>query len=138
MDYSINPGAHVRIGVPSKPDGSLAQSLAEMLVKFPEVREAHLPMCFVEGKMLKPGLVLVLVFDGLVDRTKLVEVIHEEIAPLLPFGAHLDVWPLTSDATLTASVRGTGCRILSRTSSGAALIEQPFSKWRMFQRRLHR
>lgn len=138
MNYNIDRGAHVRIGVPARPDRSLARSLAEALVKFPGIREAHLPMCFVEGKMAIPALVLVLVLEGATDQAKLVGDIHQEIAPLLPYGTHLDVWPLAADAPLTESVRATGCRILIQTASGTPVIEQPFSKWKMLQRRLKR
>ena len=138
MKYSIDRGAHVRIGVPAKPDRFLARSLAEALSGFLEIREAHLPMCFVERQMPRPNLVLVLVCADSVDQAKLVGAVEDIVAPLLPYGTCLDIWPLASDAPLTETVRGTECRILRRAPSGISHIEYPFSVWRMLKRRLKR
>jgi hypothetical protein len=138
MKYNIERGAHVRVGVPAKQDRFLARTLAEALAEIVEIREAHLPMCFVEGGMPSPAQVLVLVCDGPADQRKLVGAVEDKIAPLLPYGARLDIWPLPSDAPLTESVRATECRILTRTPSGIPRVERPFSRWKMLQRRLKR
>jgi hypothetical protein len=136
--YSLSPGDDVRIGVPAKPDRVLGQSIATILLKFPEICEAHLPLCYVQKTIPKPSPVLVLILEKSPDQKQVVNRIRDSVARILPPGKHLNVWPLAWDNSLTESVRMVDCRILVKSPSGITLVEDPFSPWRMFLRRLRR
>jgi hypothetical protein len=117
------------IGQPTKPDRARARVLAGLLAPFPKVEEAHFPQCFAPGKMTRPAQVLMIVFSDPQGAQEAMPRIQERVAQLIPSGDFVDMWPITTAGGLLGSVRGARCRILRRTPSGAAVIEDPWSLW---------
>jgi SseB protein C-terminal domain len=129
MNLQINVPAGTRpyIGQPTRPDRNLSRSIARLLSSFPEVREAHFPQCFAPNLMSKPAQVLMVVLDQSDVASDVVVRINERLVPLLSDNAHIDLWPIRASDPWLESIRGVGCRIFARTSSGKATIENPWS-----------
>jgi SseB protein C-terminal domain len=135
----IEHGSAIHLGSPKKPDVSLGKSLAESIAHVPEIREAHLPHCFVPNTMTQPAPVLVLVLDEICSTSEILkQQIGSELSHRLNTGVHLDIWFLSSGDTLLEGVRRTDCKIFSHTESGKRMILRPWSLWNRLRRRLAR
>jgi hypothetical protein len=55
----------------------------------------------------------VIVLPDSVDTDSVTARIREGLAPLIPVGHHLDIWPLRPASNMLAAVRATGCDIRS-------------------------
>jgi hypothetical protein len=134
---SIPAGAEVRIGQPATPDRNLARSIPRLLASFPEVQEAHFPMCWAPGTMTRPAQVLMVVFSNPEEALRAVPRIHQGLAPLLGPGKFLDVWPVPAAGAFLGSVRSVGCQIFGRRSSGQVVIVDPWTAWKRTLRLFH-
>jgi hypothetical protein len=88
--------------------------------------------------MTGPAQVLMVVFAEHETAQVAMPRIRERVARLIPAGGFLDVWPITAAGGLLDSVRGARCRILRRTPSCVAVIEDPWSLWDRALRRFRR
>lgn len=121
--------------MPAKPNRGLAKGIARLLLSFPEVKEAHLPMCFVPNAMPAPAQVLVVVLGNHSEAMPTPPGLHEKIAPLLRPSEFVDIWTLSVSEGILDSVRGVGCRIFVRLPSGEGVPEDPWTAWRKLLRR---
>jgi hypothetical protein len=131
MSYAIRMPKHgeLLVGQPSRPNRSLASSVARHLASFPEVREAHFPQCFSPDKMSEPAQVLVIVLDESQGTTGAFLRIQDSMRQVLARGTSLDILPIPSIGEPLESVRRAGSRILTRGRLGEAVVEDPWSVW---------
>ena len=134
----IPTGGEALLGQPTQPNRALAREIAALLTQLPQVLEAHLPQCFAPDKMSRPAQVLMIVFGSAAGSEHLMSSIQASLARLLPKGTFLDVWPVPAADPFLEPVRRVGCRILIRTATGEAAIEDPWSLWNRTLRRLRR
>lgn len=106
-----------------------AAAIGALAATAPEVVEAHLPQCYVAGKMPGPAQVLFVVFDAEVSHAAM-ERIGAGLPAIVPPGEFLDMWPITLKSDLLETVRGCNCRVYTRPPDSP-----PKSPWWRFWRR---
>ena len=131
---NLPAGTKVLLGKPAHPmDRASVRAIAGLLGSAREVLEAHLPQCYVPGTMQQPAQVLVIVLPDSVDADSVTARIREGLAPLIPVGHHLDIWPLRPASNVLAAVRATGCDIRSLLAdAGPEAPARPARKWWKF------
>jgi hypothetical protein len=109
----IPPGTKVYLGRPAKPAGpELVDLLKDLVAGFAEIREAHLPQCWVEGVMPQPAQILVVVLsDQSHNSDDFAPKVERKISALLPKGFHLDLWIIHQHEQLLRAVRDARCLI---------------------------
>jgi hypothetical protein len=132
---NIPEGSSIVVGLLNKKERMeprLARSIAELTASVPEIQEAYLFGCFMNG-MRKPAEVLTLVFPTSFEFAEAVGTIGRGLGAVLPPGASLDVWPITPANSILGSVRLVGRKLFVRSPIGEPIFaEEPLperKKW---------
>jgi hypothetical protein len=84
----------------------VSRAIGTALGRIPEIREGHLPMFYVEGKVDPPAQVLVVVLEDGATSQQLK--IDEILRGILPTGSYLDVLEWRLNEPTLPTVRRTG------------------------------
>jgi hypothetical protein len=107
--FTIKAGETVNIGAPATPPTwDFVQKVRGVCEQVDGLREAHLPMCYVEGKIDPPKIVLAVVPPAAVPE------IQDGLHAILPSSEYLDVLPLEGDSPLADAVRASNTAIVRR------------------------
>jgi hypothetical protein len=125
------------VGVPANPDRKLARSIASVVASYSQVLEAHLPMVFDPQWVRTPALVLFLVIEPMHCTHAIVKEVNNRLASTIPGSRGvINTLAIQSNDPLLDSLAKAKCRILRRSSSGKAMVEQPWSGWRLLLSRI--
>jgi hypothetical protein len=90
MTMKLPAGTKVYIGPPAHPMAQeVSRAIGAALGRIPEIREGHLPMVYIEGKIDPPAQILVVVLEEGAASQQLK--IKEIMRGLLPTGSYLDM-----------------------------------------------
>jgi hypothetical protein len=113
----IPAGATMYIGPPAKPmPKEIQQGIANALANVPEVLEAHLPQCYIQGYIDPSAQVLVLVLQANSSPGVIVPRLQERLTAVLPTGTFLDIWPVPENHPMLENVRMAGCMLKQRSN----------------------
>jgi len=125
---NVPEGSSIVVGLLNKKqrmEPRLARSIAELTASVPDIQEAYLFGCFING-MSKPAEVLALVFPTSFEFTEAIATICRDLRAVLPSGTDLDVWPITPANSILGSVRLLGRRLFVRSPIGEPIFaEEP-------------
>ena len=98
-------------GAPAQPmEVKRSAAIAKAVALVPNIVEAHLPQCYMEG-LGEPRQVLVLGVRAKEDIPRIMEQLAPAINRVMPDGEFLDMIPFHT-ASIPAGVRESGCEIL--------------------------
>lgn len=108
----LTTATNVLVGRPAKalPKRRMKQ-ISTLLGEIPQVCEAHLPQVFAIGVMETPRNVLFVVIDPDTAVAEVSQRLDAALSALLKRGEHLDLWPVTADHSLIATVREADCLV---------------------------
>src|SRR5881296_2986855 len=107
----LQEGTTVYFDRPTKPSPeSLRNDLVTLLRSIDEVKEAHLVLWYVHGRMEISQPVLVIVVDP-DNRKKVFDLLENELAKVLPGQTVLDVFPVSEHDAILGYIRRCGCEI---------------------------
>lgn len=110
--FNVPAGAKVYFGAPANPmPKEIAARIARVVGDVPDVVEAHLPQFYTEGAVSSATQILVLGVKRNASLAQAARAVSSRIGKVLPAGAHLDVWPMTEQDAILATVRSLGCQI---------------------------
>ena len=113
---TISAGSQVFVGAPAHPlPAERVRRLSAMLSELAAVEEAHLPQCYIPGRIDPPAQVLMVVLAASADVASTMETIIARLNGMLPEGVHLDVLHLSRQHELLPFVRKAGCVLVTRT-----------------------
>lgn len=125
---NIPEGSSIIVGLLDKKqrmEPQLARSIAELTASVPDIQEAYLFGCFING-MSKPAEVLALVFPTSFEFAEATTTICRDLQAVLPSDTHLDVWPITPANSILGSVRLLGRKLFVRSPIGEPIFtEEP-------------
>jgi hypothetical protein len=100
-------GTKVYIGPPARPMApEVSSAIGTALGEIPEIREGHLPMVYIEGKIDPPAQILVVILEEGAASQQLK--IKEILRAFLPTGSYLDVLEWRPNDPTLPTVRRTG------------------------------
>jgi hypothetical protein len=87
------------------------KQISALLGEIPEVREAHIPEIFAIGVMQAPRSVLIVVIDPDSAVGAVTTRIDDALGTILKKRERLDVWPVSAEHHLIATVREAECLV---------------------------
>lgn len=109
---SITTGSRALVAAPSEPlPENITNALARVVENYPDVLEAHLPLCFIQGAMQEPAQVLVLIHESFVCFEPIAKSIGVRLLKILPSNMDLLTLPIERTNAFCHTVRGTKCQI---------------------------
>lgn len=103
---SLQPGEEIYVGEPQVPISDLVmRQLREVMFKFPEISEMHLPQVYIPG--LSNDAKQVLVFTTNANLEKVSERVINELNLKFSDGFSIDIWPLNSNNSILNAIRKT-------------------------------
>ena len=121
-------GAQLFIGAPANPmPQSVSDALTSAVARVPGVREAHLPLIYVQDRMPTSEQMLVVVLER--DDHDTILALTTAVDAALPKGVHIVVWPLTSHHSMLPPVRDANCQIFGAPAA-VPRTERPW--WRFW------
>ena len=108
----LTTATNVLVGKPAKgPSRRRLKQISALLGEIPEIREAHIPEVFAIGIMQAPRNVLFLVIEPDTAIDDIASRIGAALDTLLGKRERLDVWPVTAEHRLIATVREADCLV---------------------------
>ena len=109
--FVVETGSVIHVGAPAIPiSAERSEAIARLISTVPQIMEAHLPQCYIAGKMPKPALVLFVIFVSEVVEAAM-EQLSAGFSKIIPDGEYLDVLAITLSSSLLNTIRGANCRI---------------------------
>ncbi|MEK7782109.1 MAG: hypothetical protein AAB370_11480 [Verrucomicrobiota bacterium] len=113
-DRELKAGTNLYFGAPAKPLPDVTiKAITQVVKRVPDILEAHLPQCFIEGEK-EARQVLVVGVKSSDDIPRVGETLMHKLASTLSQGEleFIDVMPFES-GLIPAGVRKAGCQIFS-------------------------
>jgi hypothetical protein len=92
----------------------VSSALGKMVANFPEVVEAHLPYCFIQGLMDEPSQIMVIVLASAADFQTIAGPMTRRLSGITPSEKPILILPLTCSSPVVESVRRVGCEVFRR------------------------
>jgi len=108
----LTTATNVLVGKPSKQlSMRRLKQISALLGDISEVREAHIPEVFAIGIMQTPRNVLFLVIEPDTSIDHITARIDGALGTILGRREHLDVWPVSTEHRLIATIREADCLV---------------------------
>jgi hypothetical protein len=129
----VPAGVQAYFGAPAKPmQQELVGAIAELLNSNPEIREAHLPQCYVPATMQQPAQVLVVVLSAEANIECALKSLQDGIGRITLPSGQLDIWPLHQNSNMLPAIRKARCSLKSVANAEAEIHSQPKKWWKIW------